>query len=1309
MTPNNNLWASPNLQRYRPAVLALTALAVGCTIYYIHETLSSTSQTPKKVSSLHRSNARRRHRSQVRPRSNTLSGDTPSSLTFLSNEEANEHIYGWHAFRLGNGELRTVPLTRRQALAAADAREDGGFSEEEASLLREELQTAFLDLYIYRHLRSRPVGPEQRRRIIDEIQRDGGFPRDSIALALSRNDVRRSRQVIDIWIQQQLRVSSRPIEEIVTDPLILEDIIAERQLPAQQETVADTESEDSWLGDDDDNENKEGQSLLNLLYRIAEEQARREGFVHRGITCNGCSAHPIKGIRYRCANCMDFDLCEPCEALQIHPKTHLFYKVRVPRSHLGHQPQQIKYPGKYPRHSRNLNRERVLKFSRDTGYKCSEVEGLWEQFRCLAATDWPADPGSYKLAIDRLTFEQMFLPTNWTRPPPPSLIYDRVFSFYDTNSDNLIGFEELINGLANLNKRGPKERWKRIFKGYDIDGDGYVCRKDFLRMFKAHYALTKEMTREMIAGMEEESNNEDVRDLITGGQPLSSAFTHSAPPSLEPRIGEGKIPNEFGDFVVNDQKGAVDEGVGDDLSIDEVIAQHAEAQELVRAETWADVHAMILDIYRDPWPPELVLMKDVISVLGERVDPPEIKDVGIQLAIRGTCHGRTALRWQRRQIVRHQALVDRRLRSVFYTSDSIPSRAMKESRLSESHSDLKTLGSAPTIGGIKRLQKSDHWAAFIMSLEDLIAKLNWPIVSLEEFKESIVEMAELEWTGHEMLKALKAYTLNVSDIEEFVRSVLSLFRAFIPPDPLEETKTDPAAPASRRSRSSSKVRFEDGLATDDDEHETRSVTSMSSRSIPNNERWGGFEVPEPEEDVGLEVLFQITQEAMNGLLDPIFKLREDLWLEAQTTKSVRKRQRSAISAAVDQPQKISRDLQIFLRQHRIKSHYPLDSRAHIPNGAKIFRKYVQELECLERTDLTCESCPKCKNIWILFGGDCESCRSPTSQMKMRNEEEKLNPDAGVCLMCMKHAKLTSLQPDQCCSICGSRSDSEDGAFWHIISGRDDWPSRRQELLGITNGVASSASEIANNDTKPLSTEIEGSAARDKFNASSKALDEKFIDTSSKAFKPTAGEITLTAKSSLESQNPNTDQDIDTPAQARSDETTASPVYPEMALDLHDAVRNFNEADLSIEERTAQKSLDDLLKESGYATVDRSKVDDHWTPDSSSSQATISVDPPPDPTLPQNRPDSADNVKFERSACPSPTLSSTGPGARTPPRQPEYNTATLKYWAALYILEAEDEERGGPGLLSEKEFMEIMLGERGKGLAFLGEWMDLTTF
>ncbi|EHL01863.1 putative aspartic-type endopeptidase opsB [Glarea lozoyensis 74030] len=91
---------------------------------------------------------------------------------------------------------------------------------------------------------------------------------------------------------------------------------------------------------------------------------------------------------------------------------------------------------------------------------------------------------------------------------------------------------------------------------------------------------------------------------------------------------------------------------------------------------------------------------------------------------------------------------------------------------------------------------------------------------------------------------------------------------------------------SIHSRSSSKVRF----AEDMDDLDTRSNPSTSSRSVP--ERWGGMEIPDAEKDAGKEILYQVTQQAFNELLDPLFKKREDLALQAAETSEKRDRYRT---------------------------------------------------------------------------------------------------------------------------------------------------------------------------------------------------------------------------------------------------------------------------------------------------------------------------------------------------------------------------------------------------------------------------------
>jgi len=58
----------------------------------------------------------------------------------------------------------------------------------------------------------------------------------------------------------------------------------------------------------------------------------QEKVEHPGITCDGCDLN-IKGIRYKCTECYDFDLCEVCQEKGIHPSGHEMITIKEPRTH----------------------------------------------------------------------------------------------------------------------------------------------------------------------------------------------------------------------------------------------------------------------------------------------------------------------------------------------------------------------------------------------------------------------------------------------------------------------------------------------------------------------------------------------------------------------------------------------------------------------------------------------------------------------------------------------------------------------------------------------------------------------------------------------------------------------------------------------------------------------------------------------------------------------------------------------------------------------------------------------------------------
>ena len=79
---------------------------------------------------------------------------------------------------------------------------------------------------------------------------------------------------------------------------------------------------------------QEGKDQLDFSYKPAKMSK-----VHIGVTCDHCCASPIRGVRYKCSCCSDYDLCEDCISLledrdavreNFHDVHHIFYRIANP-------------------------------------------------------------------------------------------------------------------------------------------------------------------------------------------------------------------------------------------------------------------------------------------------------------------------------------------------------------------------------------------------------------------------------------------------------------------------------------------------------------------------------------------------------------------------------------------------------------------------------------------------------------------------------------------------------------------------------------------------------------------------------------------------------------------------------------------------------------------------------------------------------------------------------------------------------------------------------------------------------------------
>jgi len=68
--------------------------------------------------------------------------------------------------------------------------------------------------------------------------------------------------------------------------------------------------------------------------KIKNETPQVSKEVHRTVKCDGCHVAPLRGIRYKCSICPNFDFCSICEQTKDHP--HAFIKIKTSSQPFAH-------------------------------------------------------------------------------------------------------------------------------------------------------------------------------------------------------------------------------------------------------------------------------------------------------------------------------------------------------------------------------------------------------------------------------------------------------------------------------------------------------------------------------------------------------------------------------------------------------------------------------------------------------------------------------------------------------------------------------------------------------------------------------------------------------------------------------------------------------------------------------------------------------------------------------------------------------------------------------------------------------------
>ena len=256
--------------------------------------------------------------------------------------------------------------------------------------------------------------------------------------------------------------------------------------------------------------------LLECFHLVAKDQAERDSIIHRGITCNSCSSSPVKGIRFKCLNCEDYDICSQCLVHDTHDSNHIFGRIVVPIPPLIN-PRHILMKPFYLGKNSIIIEEDVIHLTYCTHFSYLEVEGLGKQFISIANDNY----------ITQELFMRSVGPFGWEK----NLLVERLFCAWDSDKDDKLNFIEFVQGLSILCRGTLLEKSKLCFDAYDINQSGYITKQDMGFMINSYIRLSQTMVRDVLHGIH---NGETENSDFGTDKPISSFFNASIPKSTSP-------------------------------------------------------------------------------------------------------------------------------------------------------------------------------------------------------------------------------------------------------------------------------------------------------------------------------------------------------------------------------------------------------------------------------------------------------------------------------------------------------------------------------------------------------------------------------------------------------------------------------------------------------------------------------------------------------------------------------------------------------------------------------------------------------
>ncbi|KAL9091791.1 MAG: hypothetical protein Q9159_001163 [Coniocarpon cinnabarinum] len=270
---------------------------------------------------------------------------------------------------------------------------------------------------------------------------------------------------------------------------------------------------------------------------------------------NQSTESKLKELTYFIAQNRELECGIVHRAASDHPRTHVFYKIRVPCFWGPGKAEPVWYPGtphKMPHELPDeLLHEGVEAFAAIGLHEATEakVKGLYVQFTCLADT-------ALRAAQERDPIGYGITPANFRYLLPVTqrgaLVMNRLFAILDEDKDRLLSFSEFIRGTVLIlhRRKHPKYR-SLLFKAWDLDEDGFVSRQDLLRLFDSMHEIAEDIS---ICHLKLYDDSDDqrriqegrtLRDHLESTKPLPNFFSTAYLDQLHLHRVEGAMFNQL--------------------------------------------------------------------------------------------------------------------------------------------------------------------------------------------------------------------------------------------------------------------------------------------------------------------------------------------------------------------------------------------------------------------------------------------------------------------------------------------------------------------------------------------------------------------------------------------------------------------------------------------------------------------------------------------------------------------------------------------------------------------------------------------